>query len=142
MTPKDFSDTAVLVSTLARGIEEFNTHRFFECHETLEGIWRAEPRPLRQFYKGVIQVAAGSHHLRRNNWKGTVNKLESGTRYLEPFQPRYLGVDVQRLIDEARRCRAAVVELGRERIAEFDRSRIPTIAFDEREAAEEAARLA
>jgi hypothetical protein len=29
-----------------------------------------------------------------------------------------------------------------ERIAEFDRSRIPTIAFDEREAAEEAARLA
>jgi len=142
MIRKDFSDTAVLVSTLAQGIEEFNTHRFFECHETLEGIWRAERRPLRQFDKGVIQVAAGFHHLRRNNWKGTVNKLESGTRYLEPFQPRYLGVDVQRLIEEARRCRSAVLELGRERIAEFDRSRIPTIAFDEREAKEEAARLA
>lgn len=142
MTPKDFSDTNVLVSTLAQGIEEFNTHRFFECHETLEGIWRAEPRPLRQFYKGIIQVAAGFHHLGRNNLKGTVNKLESGTRYLEPFRPRCLGVDVQRLIDEARRCREAVLELGRERISEFDRSRIPTIAFDEREAAEEAAHLA
>ncbi len=142
MTPKDFSDTTVLVSTLAQAIEEFNTHRFFQCHETLEDIWRAEPRPLRQFYKGVIQVAAGFHHLRRNNWKGTVNKLESGTRYLEPFRPRYLGVDVHRLIDEARSCRAAIVELERERIAEFDRARIPAIAFDEREAAEEAARLA
>jgi predicted metal-dependent hydrolase len=142
MTSRDFSDTSVLVSTLAQAIEEFNTHRFFECHETLESIWRAERRPLRQFYKGVIQVAAGFHHLRRNNWKGTVNKLESGTRYLEPFQPRYLGVDVQQLIEEARRCRSAIVELGRERIAEFDRSRIPTIAFDEREAKEEAARLA
>ena len=142
MTPKDFSDTAVLVSTLAQAIEEFNTHRFFECHETLEDIWRAEPRPLRQFYKGVIQVAAGFHHLGRNNWKGTVNKLDSGTRYLEPFRPRYLGVDVQRLIDEARSCRSTIVELGRERIAEFDRSHIPTIAFDEREAEEEAARLA
>ena len=142
MTPKDFSDATVLVSTLAQGIEEFNTHRFFECHETLEDIWRAEPRPLRQFYKGIIQVAAGFHHLGRQNWKGTVNKLESGTRYLEPFQPRYLGVNVQQLIAEARRCRAAVVELGRERIGEFDRSRIPTIAFDEREAAEEAGHLA
>ena len=78
MTPKDFSDSTVLVATLAQGIEEFNTHRFFECHETLEDIWRAERRPLRQFYKGVIQVAAGFHHLRRNNFKGTVNKLESG----------------------------------------------------------------
>jgi predicted metal-dependent hydrolase len=142
MTPKDFSDSSVLVAALAKGIEEFNTHRFFECHETLEDIWRAERRPLRQFYKGVIQVAAGFHHLRRNNWKGTVNKLESGTRYLDPFRPRYLGVDVQRLIDEARGCRSAIGELGRERIVEFDRSRIPTIAFDEREAAQEAASLA
>ncbi|HJX61846.1 MAG TPA: DUF309 domain-containing protein [Dehalococcoidia bacterium] len=142
MNPKDFSDSSVLVATLAKGIEEFNTHRFFECHETLEDIWRAEPRPLRQFYKGVIQVAAGFHHLRRNNWKGTVNKLESGTRYLEPFRPRYLGVDVQRLVDEARGCRSAIVELGPDRVGEFDRARIPAIVFDEREAAEEAARLA
>ena len=142
MALKDFSDSSVLVAALAKGIEEFNTHRFFECHETLEDIWRAERRPLRQFYKGVIQVAAGFHHLGRNNWKGTVNKLESGTRYLEPFRPRYLGLDVQRLIDEARGCRSTILELGRERIAEFDRSRIPAIAFDEREAAEQAARLA
>jgi predicted metal-dependent hydrolase len=142
MIPKDFSDTAVLVATLTKGMEEFNTGRFFECHETLEDIWRAERRPLRQFYKGVIQVAAGFHHLGRNNYKGTVNKLESGTRYLEPFQPRYLGVDVQRLIEEARSCRSAIIELGRDRIAEFDRSRIPTIAFDRREAAQEAGRLA
>jgi hypothetical protein len=142
MTHKDFSDSSVLVAALAKGIEEFNTHHFFECHETLEDVWRAERRPLRQFYKGVIQVAAGFHHLGRNNFKGTVNKLESGTRYLEPFGPSYLGVDIQRLIDEARGCRSTIVELGRERIAEFDRSRIPTIAFDEREAADEAARLA
>jgi len=142
MALKDFSDSSVLVAALAKGIEEFNTHRFFECHETLEDIWRAERRPLRQFYKGVIQVAAGFHHLGRNNWKGTVNKLESGTRYLEPFRPRYLGLDVQRLIDEARGCRSTILELGRERIAEFDRSRIPAIAFDEREAAEQAASLA
>ena len=142
MIPKDFSDTAVLVATLAKGIEEFNANHFFECHETLEDIWRAERRPLRQFYKGVIQVAAGFHHLRRNNFKGTVNKLESGTRYLEPFQPRYLGIDVQRLIEEARGCRSTILELGRDRIAEFDRSRIPTIAFDRREAAQEAAHLA
>jgi predicted metal-dependent hydrolase len=142
MASKDFSDISVLVATLAKGVEEFNTRRFFECHETLEDIWRAERRPLRQFYKGIIQVAAGFHHLGRNNWKGTVNKLDSGTRYLEPFRPRYLGVDVRRLIEEARSCRSAIVDLGRERIAEFDRSRIPAIAFDEREAAEEAARLA
>src|SRR4030065_829155 len=111
MTLKDFSDSSVLSAALAKGIEDFTTHRFFECHETLEDIWRAEPRPLRQFYKGVIQVAAGFHHLGRNNWKGTVNKLESGTRYLEPFRPRYLGVDVQRLLDEGRGLRSTIPEL-------------------------------
>src|SRR3972149_4656606 len=106
MSTKASRDIAVKVAALAQGVEEFTTRRFFECHETLEDIWRAEPRSLRQFYKGVIQVAAGFHHLGRNNRKGTVNKLESGTRYLEPFRPRYLGVDIQRLIDEARGCRS------------------------------------
>ena len=29
---------------LLAGIEEFNRGEFFECHETLEELWMAEPR--------------------------------------------------------------------------------------------------
>jgi uncharacterized protein len=32
---------------LLRGIEQFNQREYFECHETLELIWNAEPGPIR-----------------------------------------------------------------------------------------------
>ena len=33
---------------LRRGIEQFNAGEFFDQHETLEDLWRAETRPVRQ----------------------------------------------------------------------------------------------
>jgi hypothetical protein len=36
---------------LLLGIEQFNQHEFFECHETLEAEWNAEPGPVRTLYK-------------------------------------------------------------------------------------------
>jgi len=34
------------------GVEEFNRGEFYECHETLEALWLAEPRPIRGLYQG------------------------------------------------------------------------------------------
>jgi hypothetical protein len=42
-----------------------------------------------------------------------------------------MGLDVQRLIDEASACYERVRELGPERIGEFDRSSLPRIAMAE-----------
>jgi hypothetical protein len=38
---------------LLRAVEQLNTREYFECHETLEAIWNAEPGPIRVLYKGI-----------------------------------------------------------------------------------------
>ena len=115
---------------LAKGIREFNAWRFYDCHETLEDVWRAEDGPLADFFQGIIKVAAGFHHLLRGNHKGAVNLLGHALTLLEPYRPACMGVDVQRLIDEASTCYERVRELGPERIAEFDRSTLPRIEME------------
>jgi len=116
---------------LAKAVREFNSWRFYDCHETLEDVWRAEDGPLADFFQGIIKVAAGCHHLLRGEHKGAVNLLADATKLLEQYQPACLGVDVQRLIDEASACYERIRELGPERTSEFDRSALPRIAMAE-----------
>ena len=117
---------------LARAIAEFNSWRFYDCHETLEDVWReaggkGQDGGPADFYQGIIKLAAGFHHLLRGNHKGAVSLLSDALRLLEPFRPTYLGVDVQRLLDDVRPCLERIVELGPRRLRQFDRSLIPTI---------------
>ena len=77
--------------------------RFYDCHETLEDVWRevgskGDEATLADFYQGIIKVAAGFHHVLRDNQKGAVNLLSDAFRLLERFRPATLGVDVERLI--------------------------------------------
>jgi predicted metal-dependent hydrolase len=114
-------------AALLEGIAQFNRGEFFECHETLEALWMAEGEPLRRLYQGILQVGVAFHHLRRGNYRGAMNLLESGTAYLTPFTPRCLGVDVAALLAAARRCQAALAALGPARVAEFDARLIPRV---------------
>ncbi len=114
---------------LAKGVREFNSWRFYDCHETLEDVWRAESSDLVNFYQGIIKVAAGFHHLLRGNHKGAVNLLGHALTLLEPYRPSCLGLNVQRLIDEAGACYQRVRELGPKRLSEFDRSALPQIDY-------------
>ncbi len=115
---------------LLRGLEQFNHREYFECHETLEGIWIKEQRPIRTLYKGILQVGVGCYHLLRKNYRGAIIKLDSGARYLEPFAPRCLGVDVARLIADARTLHSAITELGPERFREVDLALLPIIHYE------------
>jgi len=117
-------------AALAKGIAEFNAWRFYDCHETLEDVWRAEDSGLADFFQGIIKVAAAFHHLLRGEHKGTVNLLGHALTLLAPYRPACLGVDVGRLIDETSACYERIRELGPERIGEFDRSTLPRIAME------------
>lgn len=112
---------------LAKALRQFNSWRFYDCHETLEDVWRAEAGDLADFYQGIIKVAAGFHHLLRGNHKGAVNLLGHALTLLQPYRPSCLGVNVQRLLDEVSACYERVRELGPKRQDEFDRSALPTI---------------
>ena len=112
---------------LLAGIAQFNAGEYWECHETLEDLWRVEPDTIRYLYQGILQVGVGFYHLRRGNYRGAVNKLSSGLAYLAPSEPACLGVDVARLRAEAGVILAQLQRLGPERIGEVDCSALPTV---------------
>lgn len=112
---------------LITGIELYNQGEYYECHEVLEDIWRAEPDDVRFLYQGILQVGVGFHHLSNQNWRGAVGLLEGGIDKLNRFQPRCMGVDTAALLAGASQCLALLRDLGRERIAEFDWSLVPRI---------------
>jgi uncharacterized protein len=116
---------------LLEGIAQFNRGEFFEQHETLELLWRAERRDIRYLYQGILQIGVAFHHLRRLNHHGTVYMLTRGPRYLAPFAPRCQGVDVAALLRDAAAALLAVERLGPARLAEFDWKLVPRVRLVE-----------
>jgi predicted metal-dependent hydrolase len=113
---------------LARAIHEFNAGEFFEQHETLELLWRATAGEIRHLYEGILQVGVGMHHLLKNrNYHGAAVKLDHGIRLLEAFPATCHGVDVARLIRDAREARQTLLELGPSRVTEFPSDKIPQV---------------
>jgi uncharacterized protein len=83
---------------LHRGVALFNGLRYWHAHEAWETCWRAAPEHDRDFYQGLIQVAAGLLHLQRRNVRGARNKLGEGLARLRPYQPAHRGIFVNELI--------------------------------------------
>ena len=105
---------------LREGIAQFNRGEYFEQHETLELLWRAERREVRYLYQGILQIGVAFHHLRRRNHHGTVHMLTRGAGYLAPFAPLCQRVDLGALLADAAAALTEVERLGPARLAEFD----------------------
>ena len=86
---------------LRRAIEQFNRGEFWECHETLEDVWRVTPYPFRLFYHAVIKTSVGFHHLTRHNRHGARVKLRDGVELLALFQPEWMGIRTDKLCSDA-----------------------------------------
>ena len=112
---------------LIAGIAQFNRGEFFEQHETLELLWRAERREIRRLYQGILQIGVAFHHIRRRNHHGAVYMLTRGSMYLQPFAPECQGVDVASLLEAAARALSHVQALGRDGLGQFDWSLTPRV---------------
>src|SRR5882757_9893706 len=115
---------------LLEGIAQFNRGEYFEQHETLELLWRAERRQIRYLYQGILQIGVAFHHLHKLNHHGTVYMLTRGPRYLAPFAPRCQRVDVARLIADAAVALLEVERLGANRLEEFDWRLAPVVRLE------------
>lgn len=56
----------------------FNGGLYFEAHELWEEVWLALLGPERTFAQGLIQVAAGMHHLARHRRGPAAGLLQKG----------------------------------------------------------------
>lgn len=113
---------------MLHAFEQFNRGEYWEQHETLELVWRAETdTTIRNFYKGILQIGVGFHHLRNGNYNGVIKVLGRGINYLKPYAPECYGVNVERLREEASAVYWRIHDLGAERIGEVIAMELPQV---------------
>ena len=115
---------------LLRGVEQFNAGEYWECHETLEGLWIAEQREVRDLYQGILQVGVALHHLQRENFAGAIKMFRRGLPRLAALPPVCQGVRVAELSAAARAVHDAALDLGPAHLVELPRP-FPTIRLDD-----------
>jgi predicted metal-dependent hydrolase len=77
-----------------KGVREFNTGYFFECHDTLEDMWTGLRGPSRDFFQGLIQVSVAFYHLTGGNLPGASSMLRRALKRFEKYPDRYFGFDL------------------------------------------------
>lgn len=90
-------------SVLDYGIDLFNNRSFYRCHDVMEHLWGHGDNSLRDFYRGILQIAVALYHLNGDNLRGAVSLLESGTVLLRGYSPQTCGLDVDDLIFQSQK---------------------------------------
>jgi len=85
-------------------IRLFNAEDFFECHDLLEEIWAEGQGPEKKFYQGLIQAAISLFHFGNENFGGARKLYDSCRKYLDPFRPAYMEIDVERFLLDHQTC--------------------------------------
>ena len=115
---------------LRLGADLYNAEHFWHAHEAWEAIWLDAPAPLRDFYQGLIQVAAAFVHVKRNEYPGSVRLLDAGIAKLARYGASQEGVELAPFVGGARRARETLLSLGEKRIAEFDHALFPPVVLN------------
>ena len=88
-------------------VKLFNAGKFFEAHEVLEPLWRKEKEDRRDFYQGLIQIAAVFVHIGKGTPAGGTKLFESAGKYLKKYGPLFMDIEVEKLLSETQSCLAS-----------------------------------
>lgn len=114
-----------------QGIEHFNDRDFFEAHEVWEELWTDDQGPSRRFFQGLIQAAVALHHFGNGNLRGARKLNVSCRKYLDPYRPKHLGLDLDAFLGEMDECFAEAMDNPDEPLEiEIDPQRIPDLRLD------------
>ncbi|REJ67009.1 MAG: DUF309 domain-containing protein [Planctomycetota bacterium] len=92
------------------GVELFNNCEFFEAHDVWEELWAEYRGPSREYYQGLIQTAVALHHFCNGNIRGARKLYHSSRKYLDPYRPRHIGIDLDKLFGEMEACFREIIE--------------------------------
>jgi uncharacterized protein len=111
------------------GLELFNQGRYFEAHEALEAAWRAESGPVRDLYRGILQVGVVYLHISQYNYPGAVKVHQRCRKWLLPWPEICRGLEVGRLRLDLEAVMTALQALGPKRITAFDTSLLKPVHY-------------
>lgn len=84
---------------------------WFECHEIMEELWKAETSMERkQWWLTLVQIAVGLYHERRGNMAGACKMLRSAMSHANQVPWHDLGLDGEQLLSQLE---AKLTELNR-----------------------------
>jgi predicted metal-dependent hydrolase len=109
------------------GIVLFNRRNFFEAHEVWEDIWGDCGSDERRFYQALIQAAVALLHFGNGNLAGARKLFASSRKYMEPYRPAYLGLDVVGFWAAMDQCFADVNDASKGGSVELNAELIPDI---------------
>ena len=81
-----------------RGIDEFNSRKFFDCHETLEDVWREYLETDRELIQGIIQIAVAYYHLGRDNQLGAKKLFARGLPRVKKYGSNHFGLRLDNFV--------------------------------------------
>jgi uncharacterized protein len=103
--------TAEKDEVVKRSIELFNEQRYWECHETLEQIWRMEHKGKeKDVQQGIILAASALVHFQKNEEDVCIGMIPKSLSKLDSWSERmYFMIDIGNL---------------KEKLKEIERTRI------------------
>lgn len=104
-----------------QGVKKFNQQQYFDQHESFELAWRAESRPIRDLYQGILQIGLAFLQIERGNWAGAVKMLRRGLPKLRRLPPVCQGIQLVSFIATAEEIHATLVTLGPENLSQLDK---------------------
>lgn len=115
-----------------QAVDLFNRGEYYKQHDLFEALWVAEPGPVRDLYRAVLQVGVAYHQIVRGNRRGALKMLLRSVQWLNLLPDVCQGIDVARLREDAAQVRAALEAWPDERdLGEFDRSLLkPVVLVD------------
>jgi predicted metal-dependent hydrolase len=85
------------------GLESFNAGHYFEAHEFLEEAWRNEQGPVRELFRGILQVGVGFYHIQHSNFNGAHKLFQRALGWLTPFPSICQGINVDRIRSQTKK---------------------------------------
>lgn len=113
------------------GLRLFNQRKYFEAHEALEDAWREETGPIRELYRGILQVAVTYLHITRGNYEGAVKVYGRSLKWLKDWPDICRGIGVEQFRKDAEKVMNQVVMLGRDGIQNFNPALFHEIKWNE-----------
>lgn len=105
-------DVPEFPSLYLEGVKRFNEREFFACHDVLEELWTDTLGPERPFYQGLIHAAVSLFHFEEGNLGGAHKMHDSTRKYLEPFAPCFLGLDLEAFLADYEVCFRPLLNAG------------------------------
>ncbi|MCY4061427.1 MAG: DUF309 domain-containing protein [Chloroflexi bacterium] len=104
-----------------QGLRAFNRGEFYQQHDLFEEQWVQTEGPVRDLYRGILQVGVAYYQIEGGNYRGALKMLQRSVQWLSLLPDRCQGFDVERLRRDSNAVRAELQRLGPARLDDLDR---------------------